>query len=76
MEEGKEREQDFRRQSAAERRLTSRFGTRIEQVEQWSFIFAALLETAYEQNGSTGTADNERVSGITFSEQVKGGGAP
>jgi hypothetical protein len=71
-----EREQVFRRESAAERKLMSRFATRIEQVEQWSFIFAALLETAYEQNGSTGRADNERVSGMSSSEQVKGGGAP
>jgi hypothetical protein len=64
MEESKELEQEFRYNSASERRLISHFGTRIEQVEQWSFIFKGLLETACEQKVSNRTAYNEQDSGM------------
>ena len=74
--EDDDRRQTFRAESAAEKRLRSRFGTRVEQVEQWSFIFAALLETACEWNGSLGTTTDERVSEMSCSEQAKGGDGP
>ena len=77
IQESKERQQFLQRQSEAEQKLTSRFSTRIEQVEQWSFILAALLETAAcEQDRSTGSGNNEQASGMSSSEQVEGGGAP
>lgn len=36
----------------SERKLKSLFSNQIEQVEQWSFIFTALLETISDQNDS------------------------
>lgn len=58
----------LRRARREEIRLRSRFGTTYEQVEQWSFVLAALLETATHQSGN-------RLS-ATDDERMKGGEAP
>jgi hypothetical protein len=73
----KENEREQRRAAAArERQLESQYSHRLEDVEQWSFIFTALLETcvrpgvpAMSDTDSRFSHDGQR------SQQAEGGGA-